>query len=431
MQKVDAKTTQTKLTKEQKQAVGLLSIGTFLEYFDLMLYVHMAVLLNELFFPKYDPHIASLINAFTFAVPFLLRPIGAFLIGRVGDRLGRRFTVVITSIITAVTCVIIATLPTYDDIGIYASCILMLCRVMQGIASLGEIIGAEIYITESIKSSAKFPAVTLIYFASVMGSCVALAVGGLTIKYGLNWRIAFWIGAVIAVFGYFARSHLRETPDFADANLILKKITQNQNLCSFREKHNIKNIAAIFLIQCTWPIWFYLNYFHCQNILKANFSYSQEDILLHNFCIASIDLAGIGIMIYLSSKFNAIKILKAKTILFTPFCFMLPFLLDHSTSPFFIFCIQAFIALFSVSTMPAFPIFIKHFPVFQRFTTVNMTFAISRALIYVVTAVGFVFLIRNFGNYGLLFGILPVIRVYIFGLYHFENLERETRKGVS
>ena len=55
MQKVDAKTTQTKLTKEQKQAVGHLSIGTFLEYFDLMLYVHMAVLLNELFFPKYDP----------------------------------------------------------------------------------------------------------------------------------------------------------------------------------------------------------------------------------------------------------------------------------------------------------------------------------------------------------------------------------------
>ena len=57
---------QTKLTKEQKQAVGLLSIGTFLEYFDLMLYVHMAVLLNELFFPKTDPFTASLLSAFGF-----------------------------------------------------------------------------------------------------------------------------------------------------------------------------------------------------------------------------------------------------------------------------------------------------------------------------------------------------------------------------
>ena len=57
---------QQKLTKEQKEAIGLLSIGTFLEYFDLMLYVHMAVLLNELFFPKTDPNTASLITAFSF-----------------------------------------------------------------------------------------------------------------------------------------------------------------------------------------------------------------------------------------------------------------------------------------------------------------------------------------------------------------------------
>ncbi len=58
--------TLTSLTKEQKRAVGLLSIGTFLEYFDLMLYVHMAVLLNELFFPRTDPHTASLLAAFAF-----------------------------------------------------------------------------------------------------------------------------------------------------------------------------------------------------------------------------------------------------------------------------------------------------------------------------------------------------------------------------
>ncbi len=57
---------QTCLTREQKEAVGLLSIGRFLEYFDLMLYIHMAVILNELFFPKYDPHAAQLLSAFTF-----------------------------------------------------------------------------------------------------------------------------------------------------------------------------------------------------------------------------------------------------------------------------------------------------------------------------------------------------------------------------
>jgi MFS family permease len=78
--------TQTSLTKEQKEAVGLLSVGTFLEYFDLMLYVHLAVLLNELFFPKYEAFAASMLTAFAFCSTFVFRPIGALIFGYIGDR---------------------------------------------------------------------------------------------------------------------------------------------------------------------------------------------------------------------------------------------------------------------------------------------------------------------------------------------------------
>ena len=65
---------QKSLTREQKEEVGLLSIGTFLKYFDLMLYVHMSVLLNELFFPKTDPDTASILSAFAFCSTFVFRP---------------------------------------------------------------------------------------------------------------------------------------------------------------------------------------------------------------------------------------------------------------------------------------------------------------------------------------------------------------------
>ena len=88
---------QTKLTREQREAVGLLSIGTFLEYFDLMLYVHMAVLLNELFFPKTDPFMASLLSAFAFCSTYLLRPFGALIFGWIGDRMGRKFVIITTT----------------------------------------------------------------------------------------------------------------------------------------------------------------------------------------------------------------------------------------------------------------------------------------------------------------------------------------------
>ena len=79
---------QKSLTREQKEAVGLLSIGTFLEYFDLMLFVHMAVLLNELFFPKTDPFTGSLLSAFAFCSTYLLRPFGALIFGYIGDNIG-------------------------------------------------------------------------------------------------------------------------------------------------------------------------------------------------------------------------------------------------------------------------------------------------------------------------------------------------------
>ena len=91
------------LTRNQREAVGLLQVGTLLEYFDLMLYVHLAVLLNELFFPKTDAHTASLLSAFAFCSTFVLRPFGAFIFGYIGDRLGRKTTVVLTTMMMSLS----------------------------------------------------------------------------------------------------------------------------------------------------------------------------------------------------------------------------------------------------------------------------------------------------------------------------------------
>ncbi len=93
-----------KLTKYQKEAIGLLQIGTFLEYFALMLYFHIAVLLNELFFPKTDPHTAALLSAFAFCSTYVLRPFGALVFGYIGDTFGRKVTVIITTTIISISC---------------------------------------------------------------------------------------------------------------------------------------------------------------------------------------------------------------------------------------------------------------------------------------------------------------------------------------
>ncbi|MCX7342826.1 MAG: MFS transporter [Proteobacteria bacterium] len=148
--------------REQKEAVGLLQIGTFLEYFDLMLYVHMAVLLNELFSHKTDPHTSALLSAFAFCSTYALRPFSALFFDWIGDTIGRKSTVIITIMMMALSCLIMESLPTYSQIGITAAWIVTLCRVMQGISSMGEVVGAQIYLTEIIKPPTQYRVIAII-----------------------------------------------------------------------------------------------------------------------------------------------------------------------------------------------------------------------------------------------------------------------------
>ena len=218
------------LTREQREAAAILQTGTFLEYFDLMLYVHMGVILNELFFPKTDPHIASLISATTFCLTFVFRPLGALFFGYIGDTAGRKITVIITTIMMSLCCATMAMLPTYAQVGITASWLVIICRIVQGLSSMGEIVGAQIYLTELIKIPARYPVVTFIGCADCLGGMAALALATGVLALGIDWRAAFWVGALIAVIVTVARTALRETPDFVNAKLQLKKNLEKANI---------------------------------------------------------------------------------------------------------------------------------------------------------------------------------------------------------
>ena len=157
------------LTREQKESIFLLQIGTFLEYFDLMLYVHMAVLLNELFLPKTDPKMSAVLTAFAFCSTYVLRPFGALIFGYIGDNYGRKPTVIITTSIMAISCFLMANLPTYAEIGITAAIMVSVLRILQGMSSMGEKMGAMIYVTEITKPPIQYPAVNSIAVAGIFG----------------------------------------------------------------------------------------------------------------------------------------------------------------------------------------------------------------------------------------------------------------------
>jgi len=422
------------LSLEQREAAVILQIGTFLEYFDLMLYVHMAVFLNELFFPKTDPHVASLISATSFCITFVFRPFGALIFGYIGDTFGRKATVVITTLMMSLCCATMAMLPTYAQIGITAAWLFTICRIVQGLSSMGEIMGALIYLTELVKIPERYPIVTFIGCADFLGTLAALAVATAVLSLNMDWRGAFWIGAIVAVVGTVARTALRETPEFVNAKLRLKKDLEQSNIDNtvvlkeniiVNEKVNHKTSLAYFLVQCSRPVWFYFVYIHCASILKHSFHYSTKQIIQHNLLLAAIEFLAMVFYGYLSYRVYPLKIVKARLIMVSVFIIFIPYLLFNITTATQLLFIQALICIFKPTQTPGAAIMFVHFPIFKRFTYVSFLYALSRALMYVVTSFGCVYLTKAFGHWGLLIVFIPVLIGFKFGIFHFENLEKQ------
>jgi hypothetical protein len=233
--------------------------------------------------------------------------------------------------------------------------------------------------------------------------------------------------------GAVARTALRETVEFADAKRRLKTLYEKTNIedqealktnTIFNEKANKKTTFLLFLMNCVWPVCFYFAYIHCAGILKNSFNYNAEAIIHHNLMISIVQLLGLLFIAFLSYKIYPLKILKIKLIIFSIFILFCPYFLSIVTAPFYLFLLQSCIVLFALDTVPAVSIFFKHFPVFKRFTYSSVIYALSRALMYVVTSFGLVYLTGSFGTYGLLIVIIPLNIGCFFGLRHFEYLEK-------
>ncbi|MEY4464344.1 MAG: hypothetical protein RLZZ81_1315 [Pseudomonadota bacterium] len=427
---------QKSLTKQQKESIALLSIGTFLEYFDFMLYVHMAVLLNKLFFPQYDSQYDSLAAASVFCITFVVRPIGALIFGWIGDNIGRKSTVVITTLMMACSCIVMALLPTYNQIGVVASCIMIICRIVQGMSSMGEITGAEIYFTEAIKPPLQYVVVSILAFLAALGGVAALGIASFSTIEGFNWRYAFGIGALIALVGGVARTKLRETPDFVDAKRRVKNILEEfgkdgkliNNNYIVKEKVNKKTILALLLINCGWPVCFYIAFIHCGDVLQNSFGYTPDQVIHNNFFVGLVEMLGILPLIYLGYYISPLFILRVRLIIYSIFILACPFLLNNINTPTGIFYFQCFAMFFVLDTTPAKSIFYQYIPIFKRFTYTCFTIAMSRAITYVITSFGIIYLIKHFNNFGLQIIMIPVALGTWFAIRHFEILEKTNLK---
>lgn len=427
-----------KLTKQQKETIGLLSIGTFLEYFDLMLYVHMAVVLNELFFPKDDPVAYQLLTSFTFASTFILRPIGGLIIGWIGDQVGRKATIFITTFIMAASCATMASIGTYAEIGITASIVMIICRVMQGFSSLGEIMGASLYLSETMRSTNKYVACGMLGIAYRIGVLVALCVALLAVSTNLNWRFAFWIGAVIALIGVFARVRLRETPEFVDFKRRMKNRAEQvgqdikimENSLVYKEKIDKKAMLACILVIPIIAISIYVPYVYLGGFMKDSLGLSSAEVISQNLkaCIGAIfiDIA----IVYFVKRYHPLVITKVTISIFTMLLLFIPHWLHNTTDLFSLFIIQLILFLPGCNAFGTLEmsVWFRHFPVVKRFIVGATTYGIGTAFGYTIVSFGLKPLTDYFGYYGLWVLYFPILVGFFYGMNYVKKLE--IKKGL-
>ncbi|MFG2888309.1 MFS transporter [Streptomyces sp. NPDC048248] len=221
---VDTEEVDREKRKAIRRAIGAGSIGNFVEQFDYGLYGFMAPVLAPAFFPDSDPAAAVLSTYAIIAIACLFRPAGGTLVGRWGDRVGRKKTLLWTIVFMGVTTAMIGVLPTYQQIGIFAPLCLLLLRVVQGMVSGGEYVGAVAFIVEWAEPRRRA------YYASYASNSCFLGIlagaGTAALTSWLfegpaldswGWRIPFLLALPLSGVGIWLRRRIEETPEFVRA----------------------------------------------------------------------------------------------------------------------------------------------------------------------------------------------------------------------
>ncbi|MBJ8502671.1 MULTISPECIES: MFS transporter [Acinetobacter] len=259
-------------------------VGTTIEFFDFYIYATAAVIIfPHLFFPASSGSAAVLQSLATFAIAFIARPIGAALFGHLGDRIGRKATLVAALLTMGISTVCIGLLPTYAQIGIVAPLLLAVCRLGQGLGLGGEWSGAVLLATENAPEGKRawygmFPQLGApIGFILATGSFLLLsAVIPEQAFMQWGWRIPFIASAVLVIVGLYIRLKLHETPAFQK---VLDK--QKEVNIPFKEvltKHTGKLILGTVAAICTFVV-FYLTTVFALNWGTTKLGYARGEFL--------------------------------------------------------------------------------------------------------------------------------------------------------
>ena len=309
------------------QVIGASSVGTMIEWYDFYIFGSLAGVIAPLFYPPGNDTFAYITYLATFAVGFVVRPFGALFFGRIGDLVGRKYAFLVTLLIMGGATAVIGFLPTYSQIGIAAPIILLLIRILQGLALGGEYGGAAVYVAEHVPDNRRGFYTSFIQITATLGLFLSLAVilivqnmmtadefAGRAGTIG-GWRIPFLISIFLVGISLYVRLRMEESPIFqhvkssgmTSANPLIEAFTKWENL----------KIVLVSLFGATagqGVVWYtgqFYALFYLQKILNV-------DATSANYIIAVALLLGMPLFVLfgaLSDRIGRKKIMMAGCLL--------------------------------------------------------------------------------------------------------------------
>jgi MFS family permease len=293
-------------------------LGTMIEWYDFYIFGSLAVIMSEVMFPKGDPTWALIKTWALFATGFIVRPFGALVFGRVGDLIGRKYAFMVTLTIMGLSTFLIGLLPSYAAIGVLAPSILLVLRLLQGLALGGEYGGAAVYVAEHVPDHRRGFYTSFIQITATLGLFVSLGVV-LGVKRMMSdadfqswgWRVPFLLSILLVGMSLYIRMRMSESPLFAALKSQGKTSTAPLRE-SFAHWPNLKIVLLVlFGATAGQGIVWYTGQFYALSFLQTVL---KVDIVQSSIVVAVALLLGMPFFVVfgaLSDRIGRLKIMMA------------------------------------------------------------------------------------------------------------------------
>ena len=267
------------------------SVGTMIEWYDFYIFGMLAKTISTEFFPEGNPTAALLSTLAIFAAGFIVRPFGALVFGRLGDIIGRKHTFLLTLILMGGSTFLIGLVPGYKTIGLTAPILVLVLRLIQGLALGGEYGGAATYVAEHAPVNKRGFYTSWIQTTATLGLFIALGII-MAVKLNMSdaqfsdewggWRYPFWISILLVIISIYIRLKMHESPLFAKLKTE-GKTSLNPIKESFSHKANFKMVLlALFGAVMGQGVIWYTGQFYAQSFLetKCNIEFEQSRTIM-------------------------------------------------------------------------------------------------------------------------------------------------------